>query len=91
MFFKIFINDLLFQIEEADICHYADDTTLFTSYRDINGGISRLEIDSALSSKCFCDNYMKLNENKYHLVTLGTHHADTISVTVGSSTIRKSN
>ena len=52
---------------------------------------SRLEIDSALSSKWFCDNCMKLNEDKCHLITLGTNHADVISIKTGSSTIHESN
>ena len=61
MFFNIFINDLFLQITKVDISNYADDTTLFTSDKDINRVISRLEIDTALSSKWFYDNYMKLN------------------------------
>ena len=67
-----------------------DDNTLFTSDRDINRVISRLEIDSALSNKCFYDNYMKLNEDEYHLIALGTNHTDVISIKVGSSTIHES-
>ena len=63
MFFNILINDLFLQIAKVDICNYADDTTLFASDRDINRVISRLEIGSAVSSKWFNDNYMKLNED----------------------------
>ena len=91
MFFNLFINDLFLQIAKVDICNYADDTTLFTSDMDINRVISRLGIDSALPSKWFYDNYMKLNEDKCHLVTLGTNHADAISIKIGSSTIHESN
>ena len=58
---------------------------------DLNGVISRLEIDSALSSKWFCDNYMELNEDKYHLITIGTNHADAVSIKICSSTIHESN
>ena len=90
MFFIIFINDLFLQIAKVDISNYADDTTLFTSDRDISRLISRLESDSALSSKWFHDNYMKLNEDKCHLITLSTNHADAISVKIGSSTIHES-
>ena len=53
--------------------------------------ISRLEIDSALSSKWFCDNNMKLNEDKCHLITIGTNHVAAISINIGSSTIHESN
>jgi len=34
---------------------------------------------------------MKLNEDKCHLITLGTNHADVISIKIGSSTIHESN
>ena len=91
MFFNIFINDLFLQIAKIDICNYVDDTTLFTSDRDIDRVISRLEIDSALSSKWFYDNYVQLNEDKCHLVILGTNHADAISIKIGSLTIHESN
>ena len=91
MFFNIFINDLFLKIAKVDNCNYADDTTLYTFDRDINRVISRLEIDSALSSKWFYDNYMKPNEDKCHLITLGANHADAISTKIGSSTIDESN
>ena len=55
------------------------------------GVISRLEIDLALASIWFCDNYIKLNEDKCHLIALGTNHADTISIKILSSTIHESN
>ena len=76
MFFNIFTYDLLFQIEKADICNYANDTTLFTCDWDITGVISRLENDSALASKWFCDNYMRLNEEKCNPMTVGNNHTD---------------
>ena len=67
MFFNIFLNDLFLQIAKVDNCNYANGTALLTSDRNINRVISRLEIDLALSSKWFYDNYMKLNEDKCHL------------------------
>ena len=39
----------------------------------------------------FCDNYMKLNEDKCHLITFGTNHADAISIKIDSSNIHESN
>ena len=51
---------------------------------------SRLEIDSAHPIKWFSDNYMKLNEDKCHLLTLGNMSDDSVSVKIGSSTIANS-
>ena len=91
MLFNVFINDLILQTAKADICSFVDGTTLFTSDMDINRVISGLEIDSALSSKWFCDNYLMLNEEKCYLITLGTNYTDAISMKIGSSTIHESN
>ena len=50
-----------------------------------------LEIDSALSNKWFSDNYMKLNEEKCHLITLGINRVDAISIKADSFTVHESN
>ena len=65
-----------FQIEKTGICNYADDTTLFTCDRDINGVICRLDL-------------MKLNEDKCHIITSSTNHTDIISLKISSSTVHE--
>ena len=43
------------------------------------------------ASEWFCDNELKLNEDKCHLITLCTSHTDAISILIGSSTVRENN
>ena len=69
LLFNIFINDIFFFVNNTDICNYADDTTIYACNSDLNTIINRLEIDSAVLARWFSKNYMKLNEEKCHLVT----------------------
>ena len=67
----LYINDLLLSLNNTDVCNYADDTTLFYCDIDTDNVVARLELDSAHAIKWFSDNYMKLNEDKCHLLTFG--------------------
>ena len=86
LLFYIYSNDLLLPLSNPEVCNYADDTTLFDCDDDIDSVVTRLELDSAHVVKWFSDNYMKLNEDKYHLLTFGNISKDSISVEIGSST-----
>ena len=90
LLFNIYINDLLLSLNNTDVCNYADDTTLFACDIDTDNVVARLEIDSAHAIKWFSDNYMKLNEDKCHLLTFGNMSSDSVSVKIGSSTIANS-
>ena len=69
---------------------YADDTTLFACDIDTDSVVARLELDSARAIKWFSDNYMKLHEDKCHLLTFGNISDDSVSVRIGSSIITNS-
>ena len=36
LFFNIFINDLFFSIQKSEICHFADDNTLFCGDKNLD-------------------------------------------------------
>ena len=90
LLFNIHSNDLLLSLNNADVCNYADDTTLFASDIDTDNVVARLEPDSAHAIKWFSDNYMKLNEDKCHLLTFGNMSDGSVLVKTGSSTIANS-
>ena len=50
-----------------EVCNFAD-TTFFACDKDLGSLINRLEHDSFLAIEWFQNNYMKLNEDKYHLL-----------------------
>ena len=71
LLFNIYVNDLFFVTDKTSVCNYADDTTLFACDSDLHYLKSRLEHDSVLAIEWFECNYMKLNQDKCHLLILG--------------------
>ena len=55
----------------TEICNYADDTTLYSCDYEVKNVITRLEQDANRLTAWFPENYMKLNEDKCHLILLG--------------------
>ena len=74
LLFNIYINDLFFIIEQTDVCNYADDNTLNACDMSLENLLKRLEHDSSLAIEWFQNNYMKLNEDKCHLLVSGFKH-----------------
>ena len=73
----------------ARVCNYADDATLYACKSDLDTIINRLATDSSILAKWFSENYMKLNEEKCHLMIFGNKNKDAIVVN-GKSTIKES-
>ena len=89
LLFNIYINDLFYLTEMADVCNYADDTTFHTCDLDLKGLITRLEHDAALAIEWFKSNYMMLNQDKCHFLFSG-HKYETFFVNVGVTKIWES-
>ena len=88
--FNICINDLIFLTESTYVCNYAGDTTFYACDSDLHNLISRLEHDSILAIKCFECNYMKLNQDKCHLLISGYKY-ESMWENIDSCKIWKSN
>ena len=58
LLFNIYINDLIYFIEETDICNFADDNSLFVCDQKIERVIARLEIDIRSTLEWFESNMM---------------------------------
>ena len=58
LLFNIYINDLIYFIEETDICNFADNNSLFTCDQKIERVIARLEIDIRSTLEWFESNMM---------------------------------
>ena len=52
----------------ADVCNYADDTTVDAYDLDFNNLIIRLKYDASLAIEWFESNYKKLNQDRYHFL-----------------------
>ena len=71
LLFNIFINDLFYLFHKTDTCNFADDTTLYACDTNLSNLLQRLEHDSIAATSWFEENYMKLNEEKCHLLVAG--------------------
>ena len=82
LLFKIFVNDI-FLFVDSQVCNFADDTTIFACHPEPNIILNQLEADMTVLSKWFCDNCMKLNGEKCHLMMFG-NKTDDASINIGS-------
>ena len=87
LLFSSCINDLLIFIQNADICHYADNTTIYTCDKNLKDLIHRLEHDCSVALYLFRDNFMKLDAEKCHLLVLGQSSNDSVIVRIGNSEV----
>ena len=72
--FNIYLNDLFWFNTQSEVCNFADDTTLHACDMELHVVLQRLEHDTLIAVEWFGWNYMKLNENKCHLLIAGLKH-----------------
>ena len=89
LLFNIFINDIFYLVNDTEVCNYADNTTLYVGYKNLRTVLSKLEKDTLLLSEWFSDNFMKLNEEKSHLLIFGAKN-DGMTLNIGASQISES-
>ena len=90
LLFNIYLNDLFMFVNDAEICNYADDTTIYACDNNVESIIETLESDALKIAEWFPNNCMKLNEDKCHLMIFGDKSND-ISLNIGSVRIKESN
>ena len=62
---------MFYLTEFANVCNFADNTTFFACDSDLKHFMERLEQDTKLAVEWFENDYMKLNEDKCHLLVGG--------------------
>ena len=71
LLFNIFINDIFLFVKNSSICNYADDNTLFSCDKTFDLIYQSLKIDFTILKKWYFDNYLVLNADKCHFMTIG--------------------
>ena len=72
MLFNIYINDIVFALNETDICSFADDTAPYVCDSNVKSVLEKLEQNLVpLAITWFEMNYMKLDTDKDHLLISG--------------------
>ena len=89
LLFNVFVNDIFWFVHRTKICNYAGDTTIFASHPDLDTIIKQLEEDSSVIVKWFSDYFLKLNDDKCHLMIFGEKSTEA-TVSIGNSMINES-
>ena len=89
LLFDVFMNDIFLFVRYTNICNYADDTTIFACHPILETIVRQLETDGTVVAKWFSDNYLKLNDVKFHLMMFGGK-CSRATVAIGNSTIDES-
>ena len=66
--FNILLSDSLLVINDTNFCSYADDNTTYDSLNSIGDVISSLKESVEKLFQWFCQNQMKENKGKCHLI-----------------------
>ena len=69
--FNIYINDIFFALKGIGICNFADGITPYVCDSNVKSVLETLEHNSELVVAWFEINYVKLNNDKCHLLVSG--------------------
>ena len=89
LLFNIYITDLFMFVKDAQICNYAEDTTIYACDTNIESVIKTLGSDALNIVEWFPNNCMRLNGDKCHLMVFGDK-SNGVTLNIGSITIKKS-
>ena len=73
LLFNIYINDIFFIIKNVYIANFADDSSPYTSKKNMVDVIHILEEESNKMHEWYMLNYLKPNADKYHLLLKSIH------------------
>ena len=76
---NIFINDLLFFVNEAKLSNFADDNTICAAKRDLNELLRLLEKESEVAIKWFSKNNMAVNPKRFQASIINRQNRSNIS------------
>jgi len=78
--FNIFINDIFYFIENARLCNYADDNTLYTSHKEFGIVENILKNNFQAITLWFEENFLILNPEKCSFIVLGNKKQDILNL-----------
>ena len=74
LLFNIYLNDLFYLTEYTNVCSYVGDTNCHNCDSELKNLITRLEHVRLLAIEWFQVKYIKLNDEKCHLLKSGHKH-----------------
>ena len=86
LLFNIYLNDIFYFTNRAEVTNYADDTTPYAIEEDVESLIKTLEKDVSLVIKWFQDNYFQMNT--YICQFLASNHEAGLPINVEEEVIQ---
>ena len=90
LLFDIFINDLFFVITMSEVCNFVNDSTLYSSDKELEIVFRNLETDFSNVLAWFNINPLKVNPGKFQFMVLGTRENDSYILNIGKNKIENS-
>ena len=59
-------------VSKCNLCNYADDNTLYSTGKDLNGIRRNLEMDFMILHQWFHENHLTLNPGKFRYMVIGS-------------------
>ena len=91
LLFNIYINDLIYFIEESEKCNFAGDNTLFACDQKIERVIASLEIDIRSTLEWFESNMMAANPSKFQSMFMGLNQDRRLCLEIDEKIIPSTN
>ena len=66
--FNIFLYDFIYNIEQLEVCNYADDNTMYSWGHSVKGVASNLEGDMSQAMSWFKTNQMVASPSKFQVI-----------------------
>ena len=88
--FNIFLNDFFFFLNDANLCNYADDSTLYTYNKKLETVICNLRQEFSMLSNWFYGSYMVLNPGKCHFMLFGVKENEQFDLICNDITLKHS-
>ena len=87
LLFNIYVNDLIYFIQNTEICNFADDNIIYACGTNLDGIIIDLEEDLCPAIEWFESNRPVANPSKFQLMLLGTKLNNKICMKINGATV----
>ena len=87
---NIFLNDIFFFLNDANLCNYADDNTLYAYNKNLETVICNLRQEFSVLSNWFYDKCMMLNPGKSHFMLFGVKENEQFDLISNDITVKRS-
>ena len=87
LLFNIYVNDLIYFIQNTEICNFADDNTIYSCGTNLDRIIIDLEEDLCQALEWFESSRLVANPSKFQMMLLGTTRNDKLCMDINGATV----